>query len=379
MDNGNTIGFSSNAKTVSDGILNRAISGLKTMTEDSKDLENMEDIYSGILHNTIVKKISEGKLRNIGNLSKDQNFLRLMFNRALKGKKTKIVYLPVDVVSYFAYEYKDNGMGLSRLEKISVLMSMRAIMLFAKLMANIKNSIPITEVEATIDSKEPDVKAAMNKIISSTLKNHQVSLPIGTADVNSLVQWVHNLGYVYNISSDRLPDTKVKLQDSSRNVKIPEDTISEILEELCYMEFFMNSDMVKSFKEVNFATTVVTQNKLYENRIMKQQLKTEINMTKKIKTILTNDAVLRNKLIDILISNITELKKLNKELLSLISSNKVTDEELAEILLELVIDDLVVSFPRPTRLSEGDNLAKSLMLIHYLNLKHIVLHLQVKK
>ena len=360
MDNGNTIGFSSNAKTVSDGILNRAISGLKTMTEDSKDLENMEDIYSGILHNTIVKKISEGKLRNIGNLSKDQNFLRLMFNRALKGKKTKIVYLPVDVVSYFAYEYKDNGMGLSRLEKISVLMSMRAIMLFAKLMANIKNSIPITEVEATIDSKEPDVKAAMNKIISSTLKNHQVSLPIGTADVNSLVQWVHNLGYVYNISSDRLPDTKVKLQDSSRNVKIPEDTISEILEELCYMEFFMNSDMVKSFKEVNFATTVVTQNKLYENRIMKQQLKTEINMTKKIKTILTNDAVLRNKLTDILISNIKELKKLNKELLTLISSNKVTDEELAEILLELVIDDLVVSFPRPTSLSEGDNLAKSL-------------------
>ena len=356
MDNSNTIGFSSNSKTVSDGILNRAISGLKTMTEETKDLENMEEVYGSILHNTIIKKLSEGKLKNIGNLSKDQNFLSLMFTRALKGKKTKIIYLPVDVVSYFAYEFKDNGMGLSRLEKISVLMSMRAIMLFAKLMANIKNSIPITEVEATIDSKEPDIKAAMNKIVSATLKNHQVSLPIGTADVNSLVQWVHNLGYVYNISSERLPDTKVKLNDSSRNIKIPEDTISEILEELCYMEFFMNSDMVKSGKEVNFATTIVTQNKLYENRLLKQQIKTENLLTKKIKTILNNDAVIRNELHDIIKSNIKEIKKLNKDLLSIINTGKVTDDEITDIILDLVIEDLSVSFPRPTSISEGTNL-----------------------
>lgn len=360
LDNNNAIGFSSNSKTVSDGILNRAFSGLKSMTDEHKDLDNMEEIYGSILHNTIVKKISEGKLRNVGNLSKDQNFLRLMFNRALKGKKTKVIYLPVDVVSYFAYEYKENGMGLSRLEKISVLMSMRAIMLFAKLMANIKNSIPITEVEATIDSKEPDVKAAMNKIISATLKNHQVSLPIGTADVNSLVQWAHNLGYVYNITSDRLPDTKVKLNDSSRSIKIPEDTISEILEELCYMEFFMNAEMVKSGKESNFATTIITQNKLYENRIIKQQIKTEINATKKVKTILNNDAVLRNKMLDVILNNLKEIKKLNKDLLSLVTTNNIKDDELSEVLLELLIDDIEVSFPRPTSLSEGDNLSKSL-------------------
>lgn len=360
MDNANTIGFSSNVKTVSDSILNKAISGLKNMTEDNKDLDNMEEIYGTILHNTIVKKLSEGKLKNLGNLSKDQNFLRLMFNRSLQGKKTKILFLPVDVVSYFAYEYKDNGMGLSRLEKISVLMSMRAIMLFAKLMANIKNSIPITEVEATIDAKEPDVKAAINKIISSTLKNHQVSLPIGTADVNSLVQWVHNLGYVYNISSDRLPDTKVKMNDASRNIKIPEDTISEVLEELCYMEFFMNAEMVKYGKDANFATTVVTQNKLYENRIAKQQIKTEHNLTRLVKTILSNDATIRNEMLSIINSNLKVIKKLNKDIISLVSTSEVKDEELADIILDIMIEDISITLPRPTSLSEGNNLKTTL-------------------
>ena len=116
MDNNNTIGFSSNAKTVSDGILNRAISGLKTMTEETKDLENMEEVYGSILHNTIIKKLSEGKLKNIGNLSKDQNFLSLMFTRALKGKKTKIIlYIPKELGAYNEYLYSE----LSKYAEIS--------------------------------------------------------------------------------------------------------------------------------------------------------------------------------------------------------------------------------------------------------------------
>lgn len=356
----NTINFSSNTKSVSDSILTRALTGLKSMTEEAKDLDNMEEIYGTILHNTILKKMSDGKLKNIGNLSKDQNFLRLMFSRALKGKKTKVLYLPVDMVSYFAYEYKDNGMGLGRLEKISVLMSMRAIMLFAKLMANIKNSIPITEVEATIDPKEPDIKGAISKIVSSTMKNHQVSLPIGTADVNSLVQWVHSLGYVYNIESERLPSTKIKMNDGSRNIRAPEDSVSEILEELCYMEFFMNTEMVKNSKDANFATSIISQNKLFENRILKQQIKTDTNLTRQAKVIINNDVIIRNEVLKIIKNNDKEIKKLNKDLIGLIEKNKVSDDELYEIILDILLDDMSITLPKPSSLSEGNNLKTAL-------------------
>ena len=347
-----------NTKSITDNILSRAISGLKNMTEKDKDLENMEELYGSILHNTIIKKLNDGKMKDIANLSKDQNFLNIMFKRALKGKKTKVLFLPVDVVSYFAYEFRDNGIGLSRLDKISVLMSMRAIMLFAKLMSNIKNSIPITEVEATIDSKEPDIKGAISKIVSSTMKNHQVSLPIGTADVNSLVQWVHNLGYVYNISSDRLPDTKVKLNDSSRNIRVPEDTISEILEELCYMEFFMNAEMVKSGKDANFATTIITQNKLFENRIIKQQIKTEKLLTRHIRTILNNDALIRREIKSIIDNNFKEIKKLNKDFFQ--ETKGYTEEDIKEVLIDIIIEDISVTLPKPTSLNEGNNLKTTL-------------------
>ena len=352
--------YFTNNVNMKENLINKALEGLTKMTEELPELTHIHEIYSDVLHNTIVKKIQSGKLKDIGEFSKDQRFLDVMFNRALIGKKTKIIFLPASMVSYFAYDFHPNGVGQSRMDKIQVILSMRVILLFAKLMANLNNSIPRTTITGTLDKDTPDIVKAMNDIIVGSAKYHQSSLPLGATNVNDLLNWVQTAGYRYVFESEKLPDTKISYEEGSRNIKVPEDTISEMLEELSYMPFFMNKSMVTSGMEAAFATTIVSQNKLFENRIVAQQIKTEFLAATRIKKILNNDALLRNNIKNIIKNNLPKIKTLNKELLKEIEDDSNKKDQLVNLLLEKFISSLVVRIPRPTSYSEGTNL-KSVM------------------
>ena len=348
--------YFTNNINMKENLINKALEGLTKMTEDLPELTYIHEIYSDILHNTIVKKINEGKLKDIGEYSKDQKFLDVMFNRALQGKKTKIIFLPASMVSYFAYDYHPNGVGRSRMDKIQVILSMRVILLFAKMMANINNSIPRTTITGVLDKDTPDIVKAMNDIIVSSAKYHQSSLPLGATNVNDLLNWVQTAGYRYVFESEKLPDTKISYEEGSRNIKVPEDTISEMLEELSYMPFFMNKAMVTSGMEAAFATTIVSQNKLFENRIVAQQIKTENQYKIRIKKILSNDALLRNNIKNLIKNNLGKIKTLNKEIIKEIETDAKKKDGIVNLLLGKFIDGLTFRLPRPSSYSEGNNL-----------------------
>ena len=341
------------ASTVNN-LINKAKVGLQSMSEnDGGEIPNSEEVYGRILEDVIIKRMSDTPLADIGNFNENQNFTKIMFNRAMRGKQTRILFLPYDLVAYYAYDFKNNGVGRSKLEKVSILYSMRAIMLFGTLMANIKNSIPITEVEAVIDEQEPDVESAMKMIINHTLRNRQLELPLGIPRTQDLVTWVRHLGLVFNFKHSKLPDTEIKATDTSRNIKVPEDTVTEKLEELIYMQFGLNADQVRNgMNQANFASTLINQNKLFTNRIMIHQDKTEPMQSRHVSTIIRNDAVIRNNILDIIENNQTQIKSVKDKF-------KLKEKEMFDVILELVIEDITVKLPKPES-NEGDNLGTKL-------------------
>jgi len=335
-------------------LITKAKEGLKSMSDNNgSEIPNNEEVYGKILEEVIVSRLNKTPLADIGNFNENQHFTKIMFNRAMQGKKTRVLFLPLNLVAYYAYDFKNNGVGRSKLEKVSILYSMRAIMLFGTLMANIKNSIPITEVEAIIDEKEPDVEGAMKMIINHTLKNRQLELPLGIPRTQDLVTWVRHLGLVFNFKHSKLPDTEIKTSDTSRNIKVPEDTVTEKLEELIYMQFGLNADQVRNgMNQANFASTLINQNKLFTNRIMMHQDKTEPMQSRHIATIIRNDAVIRDNIKSIIEGNQNQIKAIKDKF-------KLNDVELKEIILELIIDDITVNLPKPES-NEGDNLRTNL-------------------
>lgn len=89
----------------------------------------MEEIYSHIITAKIKKRLSGGLLGDLAAIEEDNtDVYRVMMTRMLKKQKTKLL-LPSELVSYYAFKYRENGTGESLLETITVLSSIRAILM----------------------------------------------------------------------------------------------------------------------------------------------------------------------------------------------------------------------------------------------------------
>jgi len=110
-------------RNISAGVFNNrnAVSG---MLNNMADQMNMEDGFSQqLMTMQAVQAFRELALRDIENrllhgsvgnvtVSRVEMAYDLMFERALAGKQTRIVYVPADMVIYWTYDYNDNGTGV---------------------------------------------------------------------------------------------------------------------------------------------------------------------------------------------------------------------------------------------------------------------------
>jgi len=302
-----------NAKS---NIIEKAKKSLKGITKKAPVLEDLENIYTSILYKKLSNKLKNGIFGDLVSIDEKNDLFRIVFNRTLRELETKILFIPSELVAYYAFEYRDNGTGKSMLEKVSTLFSMRSILLFSKLMASVKNNTTLTKVEAKIDDDDPEPDVTKEKIISEVLKSSEMRLPIGVTDINDITEWIHKLGYSFNISSPGLPDTTIDINESSPSKTVPDDTLDEDIQEFIVMSFGLTKEMVKSGYDPEFATVATANNLLLAKRVMQLQNILTPKITKHITILLNNDGLLKNKLAEIIEKHIASIRKKLKPVIS---------------------------------------------------------------
>ena len=333
-------------------LINKAKSALTGITSKDPKLSEMEELYSNIVTSKIKDKLTAGKYGDLVTVNNDSDVYRVMFNRALKAQKTRLLFLPDDLVAFYAFDYRDNGTGKSMLEKVSMLFSIRSIILFSKLMANIKNSITTTEVSATLDENDVDPEKTMEKIISETMKTRQTQLPLGVTKIDDLVDWTHKVGFKYNFKHPGLPDMEISTSDENTSKVVPDDDLDDQIQEHIIMSFGLTPEMVKSGYDPEFATTVLANNILLSKRIMQYQDQLSPMITKHVHKLLINDPRIIDSIRKIVLNNISAIKKSlkknipdsEKALLRLLNN----ENNIANYVTNMYTSNITVTLPRPT-------------------------------
>lgn len=330
-------------------VINKAKSNLAAMTEEAKDLKNNHQIFGAIIEQELKARINTGKLGSIVEVDDIKDLSRLMFARTMSGKRTKVLVLPANLVAYHAYDFKSNGTGRSKLERVSLLYSMRAILLYASLAANVKNSIPLSKVVVTIDDDEPNVEKAMKQAVSHVIRNKTAEIPIGEVGTRGLATWSNQLGLNFTFKNKKLPTTEIEIDNTSRNIITPDDSLTEKIEDLIYMSFNLAPDFVRNgMRDANFATIARTQSKYEATRLRGEQTTTEILNSKEAKIILRTDAVIRSKLKELILKHKKDVKKVAKNL-------NITEDDAGVAIIEAMIEALAVKLPK-LEMTEGDKL-----------------------
>jgi len=338
-------------KDIKAKIIDKASKNIVGTTAKDALLSNVNEVYMGLAKDYLSEKLKASKLNRLVGYSEHSDFYKTVMFRAMKGLKTKMLYISKDNMSYFAYEYRENGTGKSLLEKSLMLFSIRASNLFSRVMANINNSITETKITANLDPDDVDPEATREKIIAESTRSNQMKYPIGLTNIRDLVDWMHKVGYRYDIKHPSLPNLDISIEDDKHEKPVPDSDFDEMIQEHIIMSFGLNAEMVKSGYDPEFATTVVANNVLFAKRVTEYQRATNIMLSEYVRKILKNDGILKNKLIDIITSNYKDIKRL-------ISKSLTTDEKstfsnmlntpsiLSEYIFEEYVEKITTTLPK---------------------------------
>lgn len=305
---------------------------------DQKDATNNDEmirIYASVVENDLLQRLKNGVYGGDIEISRPMDVYRIMLSRALASMGTQILYIPRDMVVYFAFDYNQYGVGKSLLEDNKILAGMRAMLLFSNTMASIKNSTGRTGLKIDLDPEDPDPGSTVEYMIHEYARNRQSSYPLGASNPLDIIDFLQNAGVDVQVSGNAAyPETRLEVEDHSSNkVQIDRDLDDEIKRKY-FMSLGLSPETVDSSSEVEFATSVVTSNLLLAKRVMVYQ-DTFVPMLKEfIEKYVLNSAELQE--------GIHEIIKGNKKHLG----EKTKSLEPEEI-IETILEGLELYLPRP--------------------------------
>lgn len=337
---------SSTTLKMHESLTDRAAKNLNDLTNDKIGITELLIAYKKIVESELVEKIRKGVTKKSVSIANSNEIYITMLTRALREDRTAVLYIPEELLTYFAYNFRPNGTGKSLLDDVSILTSLRSVLLFSKIMAETKSSIAITDVTIDLDPNDPDPDKTLEIIRDNILKLRQQYFPFGSNNLNELTDWVQRAGVMFNYQGHPgLPNTKITFEPRNFEHIKPDSELEENLRKQTIQALGPTPEMIDDAFGPDFAT-VASQNRImFSKRISLYQETFEKHLDSYINKIIYNDEVLREKLKTVIKDNIPKIKDyLSEELQGIL-------EEDIENFLELYVDkmasDIKLRFSRP--------------------------------
>lgn len=220
----------------------------------------------------LTASVNNGVLGDNLAVAKSHQVYRLVMLEALQKRKVSLMYIPAEMISYIAFEYDSLGMGVGLIEKTKLYGSLRTMLMFADIMAQVKNSVGRTEVEIVLDDADPDHALTIETILHEFTNMETSKIPIGTFNPADTIHELHKAGYQVKIEGgEAFPNTKTNVTDTSRNVvRVSQDLLDD-LKKNHHAGIGVPAELTDRALEGDFAVSSLTTNALWASDNMVTQ------------------------------------------------------------------------------------------------------------
>ncbi len=328
-------------------LTNKVKNSIEGKNVKGANIQDYTKIYADIVETELLQRLKSGIYGDDVEVANVNDIYRIMLARSLKNKMTRLLYMPKKMISYITYNTHKNGVGKTLTDNIKILTSLRAMMLFSRLMASVKNSIGITEVKLKLDERDPDPTKSIEVAMHEIVKTRQQNFPLGISTPMDLVDWVQRAGFQFTFSGHpKIPDMEMEFEQRGSSNIMPDNDLDEDLRKRTIMAMGLSPETVDAGFGAEFATTVVQNNLLLSRRV--QQIQTSI--TKQLKDLAVKlcnyDGVINAELTKFLKENVAEIKNNFKE-----EKIEVDDKILIDYVLEEFLVNLELELPKPNGIS----------------------------
>lgn len=309
-----------------------SVSSVLATDQDQSPINPTEaaKLYGSVIENELAERLKNGDYNEKHTIAKATSVYRMMFTRACQSLGTQLLYVPCEYMTYFAYDYHENGTGRSLIEKTKSISSMRMINLMANSMASIKNAINHREVAITLDPEDPDPMKTVEQHMHEFTRATQSEFPIGKLSYSDITESLQRAGVSVSVSGHPgVPETRMEVSQSQGSYAKSDDDLDDKLTRQNIMGFGIPPDSVNSATEMEFDKNVVTYNNLSNKiNILRQEITCE-HVSDFIQKYTRNSAPLIDKLKEV-------IKKNRDKIDAGADISKISDEKLAMIFINYI-------------------------------------------
>ena len=265
--------------------------------------------YGAMVEQDLLARLRNGVYGNGVALAKKEEVYRIMFSRALAKQHTQLLFIPIELMTYFAFRFNEQGVGKSLLDDMKILNSLRSMMLFSNVMASLRNSIGRTEVKLKLDESDPNPQKTIETAMHEIVRSRQQYFPLGTNSPTDLVDWLGRSGYEFTFEGHPgMPDVGVSFGEKNTNYVKPDTDLENELRKRAIMAVGISPETVDNSFNAEFATSVVTNNILLAKRVAQIQEQFTPQLADHLRKVMMNSEELINELREILETNYEKLK-----------------------------------------------------------------------
>lgn len=229
-------------------------------------------MYAEVVERDVRMRLSNGIYGDNIEIARPTEIYRTMLARACANMQTQLLFIPINLMTYIAFDYNYYGCGKSLLEATKVLSSIRAMMLFANTYAAVKNSTNHVNVTIDLDPKDPDPTKAVELMTHTFARARQSAYPIGASNPLDIINYLQAAGIHFNIQGHPMyPQTKMSVEDRQTNRAIIDTELDESLKKRHLAALGLAPESVDLSMNVDFAQSIVNSNVLLAKRALNYQ------------------------------------------------------------------------------------------------------------
>lgn len=318
--------------------------GFSNKLDEARQLEMLSRIHSNAIIKDILDRLKNGLYGKNLDVGDSAEVSRIMFYRALRGQRTRVLFVPKEVMSYMAFDYDNRGFGISLLDNMKVLISLRIQFMLAQLRAGIMNSIPETLITLRIDEKDPDPRKTIQIANVMALQSRSNSgLIIGASNVQTIEDRVNQSNIRMAIESDnpKIPQIGHDISKTTADIPAPDNEVAEGIKRDTIMGTGLTPDMVDNSLSTEFAANVLQGNFITSLIAFQKQDRFNPLLTDFVRKVITVSPYLHKRLREIIRDNLDEIIENVKEA----SGDKsLSVKGLASSAIEVLIDGIIDKF-----------------------------------
>lgn len=272
-------------------------------------LDEAMQMYTEVMERELKTRLSNGLYGENVTVAKPTEVYRIMLARACAKMQTQLIYIPVTLMTYMAFDFNQYGSGKSLLETTKILGSVRAMMLFANTIGAIKNSTNHTDYTLDLDPDDPDPSRSIELFAHEISKSKQSAYPIGASNPLDIVNYIQNSATsIIPQNHPNWPGTKVSISDRQSSRALIDTELDESLKKRHLMSIGIAPETVDLSMNVEFAQSIISSNILLAKRAMVHQKMFTALLADFFMKYVSNSATLYNALKTCISNNKTKLK-----------------------------------------------------------------------